>query len=58
MINDFTEDQYALAADSIEAMAGAPGARDKARRVAEQLFDLETVGAERYASLYERVLNS
>jgi hypothetical protein len=38
-------------------MAAAPGARDKARRVAEQLFDLESVAAERYASLYERVLS-
>lgn len=58
LVSDFTEDQYALAADSIAAMAAAPGAREKARRVAEQLFDLETVAAERYASLYERVLNS
>ena len=58
LINDFTEDQYALAADSIAAMAAVPGAREKARRVAEQLFDLESVAAERYASLYERVLQS
>ena len=58
LLSDFTEDQYALAADSIEAMAAAPGARDKVRRVAEQVFNLETVAAERYASLYERVLNS
>ena len=58
LVSDFTEDQYALAADSIEAMAAAPGARAKARRVAEQLFDLESVAAERYASLYERVLSS
>lgn len=58
LINDFTEDQYALAADSIAAMAAVPGAREKARRVAEQLFDLESVAAERYASLYERVLQN
>ena len=57
LINDFTEDQYALAADSIAAMAAVPGAREKARRVAEQLFDLETVAAARYGSLYERVLD-
>lgn len=56
LVSDFTEDQYALAADSIAAMAAAPGAREKTRRVAEQLFDLESVAAERYASLYERVL--
>jgi glycosyltransferase involved in cell wall biosynthesis len=58
LINDFTEDQYALAADSIAAMAAVPGAREKARRVAEKLFDLESVAAERYASLYEKVLSS
>lgn len=56
LVSEFSEEQYALAADSIEAMAAAPGARDKARRVAEQLFDLETVAAERYASLYQSVL--
>jgi hypothetical protein len=58
LINDFTEDQYALAADSIAAMAAVPGAREKARRVAEQLFDLKSVAAARYASLYEKVLQS
>jgi len=58
LINDFTEDQYELAADSIAAMAAVAGARERARRVAEQLFDLESVAAERYASLYHRVLNS
>ena len=58
LLNDFNEDQYALAGDSIEAMATVPGAREKARRVAEKLFDLESIGGERYASLYERVLDS
>jgi glycosyltransferase involved in cell wall biosynthesis len=58
LVSDFTEDQYELAADSVEAMAAAPGAREKLRSVAEQLFDLESVAAERYASLYERVLSS
>jgi glycosyltransferase involved in cell wall biosynthesis len=58
LLNDFNEDQYTLAGDSIEAMATVPGAREKARRVAEKLFDLESIGGERYASLYERVLDS
>jgi hypothetical protein len=31
-------------------------ARKKARAVAERVFDLETIAGERYASLYERVL--
>jgi glycosyltransferase involved in cell wall biosynthesis len=58
LVREFSEAQFVTAGASIEAIAAAPNARDKARRVAEQLFDLEAVGAERYASLYERVLNS
>ena len=58
LIEEFSEQEYEAAAREIEAMAAAPDAREKNRRVAEQLFHLETVGGERYASLYERVLNS
>lgn len=58
LINEFTEEEYAAVAKKIETMAAAPDARTRARRVAEHLFDLETVGAERYAALYERVLSS
>jgi glycosyltransferase involved in cell wall biosynthesis len=58
LITDFTEADFATAAANIEAMARVPGAREKARRIAEQVFHLERVGGERYASLYERVLNS
>ena len=58
LIDDFTEAAFAEAASKIEAMARVAGARDKARRVAEQVFHLEEVGGERYASLYERVLSS
>jgi hypothetical protein len=36
-------------------MVAKPGTKRHARAVAEQLFDLETIGAERYAALYERV---
>lgn len=57
LIEEFNETEYEAAAREIEAMVVAPEARVKARRVAEQLFHLETVGGERYASLYERVLN-
>lgn len=57
LVSEFTETEYAAAGYAIQAIAAAPGARDKARRVAEQLFALEAVGAERYASLYERVLS-
>jgi hypothetical protein len=39
----------------IEKMAAEPGVRQNVRAIAERLFDLKTVGTERYASLYERV---
>jgi glycosyltransferase involved in cell wall biosynthesis len=58
LIRDFTDQEFAAAARDIEAMVAAPDARGSARRVAEQVFHLEKVGGERYAALYERVLNS
>jgi len=58
LIEEFTEEEYAGAGEHIEAMVASPGARDKARRVAEQLFHLENVAGERYASLYQRVLKN
>ncbi|HEU4797176.1 MAG TPA: glycosyltransferase [Pyrinomonadaceae bacterium] len=58
LIEEFTDQEYDAAAKEIEAMVAAPNAREKARRVAEQLFHLETVGGARYTSLYQRVLNS
>jgi glycosyltransferase involved in cell wall biosynthesis len=58
LIEEFSDQEYEAAAREIQAMAAAPGVREKSRRVAEQLFHLETVGGERYASLYRRVLNS
>lgn len=58
LIEEFTETEYAGAGEHIEVMVAEPDARDKARRVAEQLFHLENVGGERYASLYDRVLNN
>ena len=57
LIEEFNETEYEAAAREIEAMVTAPEARVKARRVAEQLFHLETVGGARYAALYRRVLN-
>ena len=58
LIEEFTEGEYALAGEYIEAMAREPGAREKARKIAEELFHLENVAGERYASLYQRVLNN
>jgi glycosyltransferase involved in cell wall biosynthesis len=56
LIEDFSEDDYARAAGQIEAMVRDPKVRESARLVAKQVFDLNTIAAERYASLYERVL--
>ena len=58
LIEEFTEGEYALAGQHIEAMVAEPDARDKARKIAEELFHLQRVAGERYASLYERVLNN
>ncbi len=55
LIENFSEEEYVAAGRNIEAMAEA-NVRGTARSVAEQLFDLNTIGAKRYASLYERVL--
>jgi glycosyltransferase involved in cell wall biosynthesis len=58
LIEEFTDGEYALAAEHIETMVAEPDARKKTRRVAEELFHLENVAGERYASLYQRVLNN
>ena len=55
LLQEFTEDEYTRIGKLIESMAAQPDARTRARAVAEQVFDLETIGAERYAALYERV---
>ena len=56
LIEDFREDAYLRAARQIEMMAREPRVRESARLVAESVFNLETVAGERYASLYEKVL--
>jgi glycosyltransferase involved in cell wall biosynthesis len=56
LIEEFTDEEYAEAGRAIEAMVARPEVRQKARTVAEQLFDLNVIAGERYASLYERVL--
>jgi glycosyltransferase involved in cell wall biosynthesis len=58
LIEEFVDREYAEAGRAIEAMVARPEVRQKARTVAEQLFDLNTIGTERYVSLYERVLAS
>lgn len=56
LIEEFTDAEFAEAGRVIEAMVARPEVREKARAVAERLFDLNAIGAERYVSLYERVL--
>jgi glycosyltransferase involved in cell wall biosynthesis len=56
LIEEFTDAEFIAAGDAIESMVARPDVREKARAVAEQVFDLNVIGGERYASLYERVL--
>jgi glycosyltransferase involved in cell wall biosynthesis len=57
LVQEFNEQQLANAAARIDALILE---RDKTRRitreVAERLFDVSTVGVQRYSRLYERVL--
>lgn len=57
LIENFTDDEYAEVGRRIERMVSDPEVRKSARSVAEQLFDLNAIGAERYARLYEKVLS-
>jgi len=43
---------------AIEKLVDDPNVKATARAVAEKEFDVHTVGAERYARLYESVLSS
>jgi len=58
LIEKFTDEEYAEAGRSILAMVAQPEVRNKARAVAERLFDLHEIGGERYATLYENVLDA
>jgi len=58
LIDDFNEDDFVKAAREIENIVREPGVRDRAREVAEKVFNLETTAGERYASLYEKVLTT
>jgi glycosyltransferase involved in cell wall biosynthesis len=55
LLEDFTDAEYARTQTLIEAIAAQPDVRKSVRAVAERVFDLQTVGVERYAALYERV---
>jgi glycosyltransferase involved in cell wall biosynthesis len=58
MISDFNRDEYARAADELLLMTTNPEqTRQRARGVAQRLFDVRGLGAQRYVALYERVFN-
>lgn len=57
LIHGFTETEYSAAVDEISTFgATAEETRRKMHSIAAELFDLKTVGVERYARLYQRVL--
>ena len=55
-ISEFNAESYRRVASEIMRLTAQPEIRERTRAVARQLFDLQTVGAKRYAELYERVL--
>jgi glycosyltransferase involved in cell wall biosynthesis len=58
LLNEFNEQGFEKALSAIEKLIHEPHVKAAARAVAEQEFDVQTVGAERYARLYESVLSS
>ena len=57
LVHDFSEPEYASASALIDGFAGYPEqTRRRTREVAERVFDVRTVGGNRYARLYENVL--
>jgi glycosyltransferase involved in cell wall biosynthesis len=56
LIEDFGEEDFQEAGREIAAIVARPDVREKARSVAEKVFNLDTVASERYGSLYEKVL--
>ncbi|PYS75529.1 MAG: hypothetical protein DMF73_00290 [Acidobacteria bacterium] len=58
LVREFNDDEYANAAATISRLIDDPEqTRSCAREVAERLFDLRGPGIERYARLYEALLN-
>lgn len=58
LVNDFNAGEYVRAAREImELLSDVEAARRHAREVACKLFDVRSVGLERYARLYDAILN-
>ena len=58
LIDDFNERDFDRTLAVVEDVTADPNIKTKARAVAEKVFDLETVGAEAYARLYEALLTA
>ena len=58
LVSEFNEAEYEQALTTIATLAAAAETRGRMRDVAERLLDVRSVGTERYARLYERVLNA
>jgi glycosyltransferase involved in cell wall biosynthesis len=56
VVRRFDETEYREVLSTLGAMV-CTEARQRARRVAEQFFDVRRVGVDRYARLYERLLD-
>jgi glycosyltransferase involved in cell wall biosynthesis len=57
LIKELNEPSFDRAYNELKALTNNNGIKAKTRQVAERLFDLDTIGGQRYAELYEKVLN-
>jgi len=57
LIKELNEPSFDRAYGELKGFTNNNGVKAKARQVAERLFDLDTIAGERYAGLYEKVLN-
>jgi glycosyltransferase involved in cell wall biosynthesis len=57
LVHDFTAETLAGAARRAFALAAEPGVQARCMEVARRHFDLQTVGAKGYASVYRRIAN-
>ena len=58
LLEDFSEQEFDSAWNAIKEIVNDSNIKTKARVTAETVFDLKTVGGERYARLYESVFSA
>lgn len=57
LVHEFNEVEYERVVNELNQFTqNPPATRTRAREIASRLFDVTTIGADRYARLYERVL--